>query len=99
MDGLRGLTKKLNGTYGSTSTTIKLIGQSGYSIAEFSYNDKMHSSTKQSPFFINHGQYPRRGANMSRFLKSNSRDKFIKKMETVREENGHTLELATKEMK
>src|SRR3954469_22433439 len=56
------------------------------SIAEFSYNDKMHSSTKQSPFFINHRQPLRRGANISRFVKNDSTANFAKKMETVREE-------------
>src|SRR4051812_9499788 len=55
------------------------------SISEFSYNDKMQSSTKQSPFSVNHGQHLRRGINTSRLIKNNSADNFAKKMEGVRE--------------
>jgi len=29
------------------------------SVAEFSYNNMMHSTTQQTPFFSNHGLHPR----------------------------------------
>src|SRR3954468_21939053 len=41
------------------------------SIAEFSYNNKIHSSTKKSQFFVKHGQHPRKGliqVNLSRMI-------------------------------
>src|SRR3954469_7791155 len=56
------------------------------SIAKFLYNDKIHSSTKQSPFFVNHGQHPRKGVNMSKFVKNNLAEDFATRMKKVHEE-------------
>src|SRR3954451_20098363 len=61
------------------------------SIAEFSYNDKIHLSTKQTPFFINHGQHPRKGVNMRKFVKNDSADDFTKSMKEVHEETDVAL--------
>src|SRR3954468_15477039 len=46
------------------------------SITEFFYNDKIHSLTKQLPFFMNHGQHPRKGVNTSKFIKNDSAEDF-----------------------
>src|SRR3954452_20631089 len=64
------------------------------SIAEFSYNDKIHSSMKQTPFFVNHGQHPRKGVNMSRFIKDDSADDFAKRMKKPHEETEKAMEMA-----
>src|SRR3954467_4407394 len=69
------------------------------SIAKFSYNDKIHSSTKQSPFFVNHGQHPRKGVNISKFVKNDSAEDFMKRMEKVQEETANALETAAVDMK
>src|SRR5205823_10704326 len=69
------------------------------SIAEFSYNDKIHSSTKQWPFFVNHGQHPRKGVNMSKFVKNNSAEDFTKRMKKVHEETESVLETVATDMK
>src|SRR3954469_17224710 len=69
------------------------------SIAEFSYNDKIHSSTKQSPFFVNHGQHPRKGVNTSKFVKNDSAEDFTTRMKKVHEETEKALETAAVDMK
>src|SRR4051812_25770972 len=69
------------------------------SIAKFSYNDKIHLSTKQSPFFVNHGQHPRKGVNTSRFTKNDSADDFAKRMKKIHEETEAALGTAATEMK
>src|SRR4051812_30531049 len=69
------------------------------SIAEFSYNDKIHLSTEQSPFFVNHGQHPRKGVNTSKFIKNDSAEDFTKRMKKVHKEAESTLETAATDMK
>src|SRR3954468_23146863 len=68
-------------------------------IAKFLYNDKVHSSTKQSPFFVNHGQHPRKGVNMSKFVKNDLAENFAKRMKKIHEETESVLETAAVDMK
>ena len=35
-------------------------------IMEFSYNNRVHSMTKQSPFFVDHGYHPYTGTELQR---------------------------------
>ena len=46
------------------------------SLAEFSYNDKVQSSTGHSPFFINYGKHPYKGTNPRQMVKSQSATEF-----------------------
>src|SRR3954469_12552297 len=69
------------------------------SIVEFLYNDKIHLSTRQSPFFVNHGQHPRKGVNTSKFIKNNSAEDFATRMKKVHKETEKALETVAVDMK
>jgi len=67
--------------------------------AEFAYNNKMHSSTKMSPFKANHEQDPKMGFKGRKKGKYQGIEKFIKKMKKIQEEAKAVLEKAQKEIK
>jgi len=67
--------------------------------AEFAYNNKMHSSTKVSPFKANYGQDPRMGFEMRRKGKYEGVEKFIMKMKEIQEKTKAVLGKAQEEMK
>jgi len=48
--------------------------------AEFTYNNKAHSSTKTSPFKANHGQDPRMGFEERKKERYAGAEKFVEKM-------------------
>jgi len=66
---------------------------------EFTYNNKVHSSTKMSPFKANYGQDPRMGFEMRRKGKYKGAEKFVVKMKEVQEEAKVALEKVQEEMK
>jgi len=68
-------------------------------IAEFTYNNKVHSSTKMSPFKANYGQDPRMGFEMRRKGKYKGAEKFVVKMKEVQEEAKVALGKVQEEMK
>ena len=68
-------------------------------IAEFTYNNKVHSSTKMSPFKANYGQDPRMEFEMRRKGKYEGAEKFVIKMKEVQEEVKATLGKAQEEIK
>ena len=68
-------------------------------IAEFTYNNKVHSSTKTSPFKANYGQDPRMEFEMRRKGKYEGAEKFVIKMKEVQEEVKAALEKAQEEIK
>src|SRR6202453_1886704 len=69
------------------------------SIAEFSYNNKVHSSTKFSPFYLNSGFNPQMGVEPIRDIKHETAADFTSRMKSVREEAEAALTKASDEMK
>ena len=68
-------------------------------MAEFAYNNKMHSSTKTSPFKANYGQNPRMGFEGRKKGKYEGAEKFMEKMKEIQEEAKAVLGKAQEEMK
>ena len=54
--------------------------------AEFSYNDKIQSSTGFSPFYVNYGRHLYKGMNPQWEAKSQSAIEFVEHIKKVREE-------------
>ena len=68
-------------------------------MAEFTYNNKAHSSTKVSPFKANYRQDPRMGFEMRRKGKYKGAEKFMTKIKEIQEEAKAVLGKAQEEMK
>jgi len=67
--------------------------------AEFTYNNKAHSSTKTSPFKANYGQDPRMGFEIRKKGKYEGAEKFVTKMKEIQEKAKAALRKAQGEMK
>jgi len=67
--------------------------------AEFTYNNKVHSSTRMSSFKANYGQDPRMGFEGRKKRKYAGAEKFIEKMKEIQEEAKAALEKAQEEMR
>jgi len=67
--------------------------------AEFVYNNKVHSSTRASPFKANYGQDPRMGFETRKKGKYAGAEKFIEKMKEIQEEAKAVLGKAQADMK
>jgi len=67
--------------------------------AEFAYNNKVHSSTKTSPFKANYGQNPRMGFEGRKKGKYVGAEKFVEKMKEIQEEAKVALGKAQEDMK
>ena len=68
-------------------------------MAEFAYNNKVHSSTKTSPFKANYGQDSRMGFEVRRKGKYKGAEKFVTKIKEIQEEAKAALGKAQEEMK
>ena len=67
--------------------------------AEFAYNNREHSSTKQSPFFLNYGRHPYSGSNPRREPVNEAAGQFRDRMRQTHEEAQTALEQAALAMK
>jgi hypothetical protein len=68
-------------------------------MAEFCYNNREHTATKQTPFFLNSGQHPWTGTETRRETKNQAVDDFKKNLDRAREDARSALKFANDTMK
>jgi len=68
-------------------------------IAEFALNDKPHSSTGHTPFYLNAGQHPWKGEPSSEPTKVNAVEQLVEQMRLAREQAQLAIEGRAKQMK
>ena len=68
-------------------------------MAEFAVNNKIHSTTKVSPFMANYGREVRIGGDIRKKGKVESAAEFVERMKKVHEEAGVALKKTQEEMK
>ena len=68
-------------------------------IAEFSYNNRIHTSTNHSPFYLNYGRQPRSSFTISNSTPVESANKFAEKMELLRQQTTAALTRTAERMK
>jgi len=67
-------------------------------LAEFSYNNRVQSSTRQSPFMLNYGKHPRLGVEPLRDVEHASVEDFAQKMDSAKKEAEAALHQAAEDM-
>src|ERR1700761_2377603 len=55
-------------------------------LAEFSHNNRVQASPRQTPFMLNNGRHPRTGVEPFRESRNQSVDDFVKKMQAAKKE-------------
>jgi len=68
-------------------------------MAEFAFNNKVHTATKMSPFQVNYGREPRIGFDVRKKGKNEKVEEFVKEMKERHEEARATLVKVQEEMK
>jgi len=68
-------------------------------MAKFTYNNKVYTGTKVSPFKANNGQDPRMGFEMRKKGKYKGAKKFAERLKNVQEEAKVALQKAQEDMK
>jgi len=67
--------------------------------AEFTFNNKVHTATRSSPFQVNYGREPRMGFDIKKKGKNEKAEEFVKEMKERHEEARAALVKSQKEMK
>jgi hypothetical protein len=67
-------------------------------LAEFTHNNRIQASTRQTPFMLNSGKHPRLGVEPLKKTKMESVDKFLHKMQSSRKEAEAALTKAAEDM-
>jgi len=67
-------------------------------IAEFAYNNRIHSATRQTPFMMEYGFHPRTGADPIRDVKVEAAGQFATRMKEIEDEAKAALEKAADDM-
>lgn len=68
-------------------------------LVAFSYNDKIHSATGHSPFFVNHGRHPWKGNEPHVEPQNKAIGKFVECLLKVQEEAKAALKLSQEQVK
>jgi hypothetical protein len=67
-------------------------------LAEFTHNNRIQASTRQTPFMLNSGKHPRMGVEPGRVTKNESVDNFVTRMKASRKEAEAALHQAAEDM-
>jgi len=67
-------------------------------LAEFSHNNRVQSSTRQTPFMLNSGKHPRLGIEPLREVQHASVENFVQRMQASRKEAEAALQQAADDM-
>ncbi|KAJ3007050.1 hypothetical protein NUW54_g3696 [Trametes sanguinea] len=68
-------------------------------LAAFAYRNRVHSATKQTPFFMTHGHHPYTGVETHKPLKNETAEQFAKRMKTISQQASAALSIAKEAMK
>ena len=68
-------------------------------IAEFAFNNKVHTATRSSPFQVNYGREPRMGFDIRKKGKNKKAEEFVREMKERHEEARAALVRSQEEMK
>jgi len=68
-------------------------------IAEFAFNNKVHTATRSSPFQVNYGREPRMGFDIRKKGRNEKAEEFVKEMKERHEEARAALIKSQEEMK
>ena len=68
-------------------------------MAEFAFNNKVHTATKSSLFKVNYGREPRMGFDIKKKRKNVKAEEFVKEMKDRHEEAKVALVKSQEEMK